>query len=180
MNLRIIAGELGGRRFAGPGSHRTRPMSDKMRGALFNALGDLGGLSVLDAFAGSGALSFEAASRGAVHVMATEVDKTAQRTIARNIQELGLNSRVKLIQASSGAWLRTSDQRFDIILCDPPYDKPQPELLARLAQRVRPGGLIVFSLPPGMEAALPATFKQISRKDYGDSQLIFYRASEQP
>jgi 16S rRNA (guanine966-N2)-methyltransferase len=83
--MRIIAGRLGGRHFASPQGRRTHPMSDKMRGALFNALGDIDGLSVLDAFAGSGALAFEAVSRGAGHAVAIDVDKSAQRAIAENI-----------------------------------------------------------------------------------------------
>src|SRR5438445_6894886 len=108
--MRIIAGRLGGRQFASPRGHRTHPMSDKMRGALFNALGDLSGLTVLDAFAGSGALAFEAVSRGAQHVVAIDVDKSAQRTIAKNITALGLADRVKLVRASAGAWLTTTDE----------------------------------------------------------------------
>ena len=63
--MKVVAGSRGGRNFASPHNNRTHPMSDKVRGALFNALGDLDGLSVLDAYAGSGACSLEAASRGA-------------------------------------------------------------------------------------------------------------------
>ena len=72
--MRIIAGYLGGRQFNSPRSNRTHPMSDKARGGLFNALGDISGLTVLDAFAGSGALSFEAISRGAESVIAVDID----------------------------------------------------------------------------------------------------------
>ena len=62
--MRIIAGSLGGRVFKAPSGHRTHPMSEKIRGAIFNALGDISDLTVLDAFTGSGALCFEAVSRG--------------------------------------------------------------------------------------------------------------------
>ena len=72
--MRVIAGRLGGRNFDSPKTQRTHPMSDKVRGALFNALGDLGGLTVLDAFAGSGACSLEAASRGATEVLAIDIN----------------------------------------------------------------------------------------------------------
>ncbi|HKX24038.1 MAG TPA: RsmD family RNA methyltransferase, partial [Candidatus Saccharimonadales bacterium] len=83
--MRVIAGELGGRFFAGPDSTATHPMAERVRGAMFNALGDIEGLTVLDAFAGSGALAFEAISRGAKSVVVVERDKRAQRIIAENI-----------------------------------------------------------------------------------------------
>ena len=173
--MRIIAGQLGGRQFSAPHGHRTRPMSDKVRGALFNSLGDVNGLTVLDAFAGSGALAFEAISRGALKAVAIDSDRSAQMTIAVNIKQLGLEKQVKLIKAGAGAWLSTSAKQFDIVLCDPPYDDPQPNLLLRLAERVNPGGVIVFSLPPKMEVQLPSKDELLSEKAYGDASLRFYR-----
>lgn len=173
--MRIVAGRLGGREFARPAGHRTHPMSEKMRGALFNALGDIDGLSVLDAFAGTGAVGFEAASRGALRVTAVERDRPAQRTIADNIAELGLEGQVKLIKASANAWLSTSDEIFDIVICDPPYEKPQLALLAQLAERAKPGGVVVLSLPPELTTELPDIFERLSVKNYGDGQLVFYR-----
>lgn len=123
--MRIISGSLGGQQFASTKGHRTHPMSDKMRGALFNALGDISGLTVLDAFAGSGAISFEAVSRGAAHSMAIERDRQAQQAIAESIEKLKLNSRIKLVKASANSWLGTSDDLFDIVLVDPPWEDPQ-------------------------------------------------------
>lgn len=175
--MRIIAGSLGGRVFDTPGTHRTHPMSDRVRGALFNVLGELEGLTVLDAFAGSGALGFEAISRGAQHVICIENDRLAQQTIARNMQSLALPERVKLIKASANAWLSTNaNAQFDIVLCDPPYDNLQPSLISRLADRTHAGGLIVLSLPPKAEITLPSErFALQTAKDYGDAQLVFYR-----
>ncbi len=176
--MRIIAGSLGGRQFEAPHGHRTHPMSAKMRGALFNALGDLNGLSLLDAFAGSGALAFEAVSRGAARAMVIDNDSSAQRILAENIASLDLSGRVKLIRASVEAWLRTSEEKFDVVISDPPYEKPQLQLLAKLAARAKPGGVVVFSLPPETNVALPDDYTPLSTKDYGDGQLIFYRAPE--
>ena len=150
-------------------------MSDKMRGALFNALGDIEGLSVLDAFAGSGALSFEAVSRGAARALALDNDTAAQRAITDNIKALSLAGRVKLVRAAAGAWLRTSDELFDIVLCDPPYEDYQPALLAKLAARARPGGVVVLSLPPEASLQMPADYQLLVSKNYGDGQLSFYR-----
>lgn len=173
--MRIIAGRLGGRTFDSPRGHRTHPMSDKLRGALFNTLGDITGLEVLDAFAGSGALGFEAASRGAAHVVMIDSDRPAQQAIKANINSLGLQRDVKLISAKTNAWLSTTDQVFDVVVCDPPYDDIQPTLVSRLADRVKPGGLIVLSLPPGSEFALPPSYKRLAKKNYGDATLTFYR-----
>ncbi len=173
--MRVIAGRLGGRTFSSPSGHRTHPMSDKIRGALFNALGDIEGLSLLDAFAGSGALSFEAVSRGAARALAIEPDKSAQRSIAENIASLDIKKQVKLVGATAQSWLSTTDELFDIVLCDPPYDDYKPELLKRLAARTRPGGLVVFSLPPTAEPSLAEDYQLLSSKNYGDASLYFYR-----
>lgn len=172
--MRIIAGRLGGRQFASPRGHRTHPMSDKMRGALFNTLGDINGLSILDAFAGSGALSFEAVSRGA-KTLALDRDRQAQKTIAGNISDLGLQKEIKLVKASANAWLSTTNEQFDIVLCDPPYEDVQQPLLAKLAERAKMGGMAVFSLPPGLGFRLDGRFEPALNKDYGDGQLVFYR-----
>jgi len=174
--MRIIAGTLGGRMFDSPHGHRTHPMSDKIRGALFNALGDIEDLTVLDAFAGSGALSFEAISRSARSAIAIDNDRSAQMTIAQNIKSLGLGNKVKLIKASANAWLQTNPEAmFDLVLCDPPYDELQMNVLQKLTSRVKPGGVIVFSLPPKANITLPEQFELLTGKSYGDAQLVYFR-----
>lgn len=149
-----------------------------MRGALFNMLGDLSGLTVLDAFAGSGALAFEAVSRGAKSVLAIDSDKSAQQAIERNIKQLGLANQVKLVKAAAGSWLITMPdaQMFDIVLCDPPYDDLQLNLVARLKNTVRPdGGLLVLSWPGGQDLLQIEELDLIESRNYGDSSLGFYR-----
>lgn len=175
--MRIIAGRLGGRQFLSPPGNRTHPMSDKARGALFNALGDIMGLSVLDAFAGSGALSFEAISRGASRSTAIDIDKSAISTIVKSAHALGLSEQVRAIRASAAGWLATQpDESFDLILLDPPYDDVRPKLLEKLAGRSKPNGIVVISLPPQTIYHLPSTtYHLISVKSYGDATLAFYR-----
>lgn len=174
--MRVIAGRLGGRLFDSPHSHRTHPMSDKARGALFNILGDIDGMTVLDPFAGTGALSFEAISRGAREALAIETDRPAQKVIEQNIRALGLGEEVKLVKASANAWLTTNyDDQFDLVLCDPPHDDLQPNLLTRLAQRVVPGGLLVLSWPGNQDVPVFNKFEKVEQKSYGDMQLAFYR-----
>ncbi len=174
--MRVIAGRLGGRLFDSPHTNRTHPMSDKARGALFNILGDIEGMTVLDPFAGTGALSFEAVSRGAVSALAIDADKNAQRTIEQNIRTLDLSDKVKLVKATANAWLTSNyDETFDLVLCDPPHDDLQPTLLTRLTQRVMPGGLLVLSWPGGQDAPTFGAFETIDQRSYGDMQLVFYR-----
>lgn len=178
--MRIIAGRLGGRIFDSPHGHVTHPMADRVRGALFNALGDITGLTILDAFAGSGAVAFEALSRGAKEATLIDNDKSAQRTIRGNIKVLGLQSSAHLIAAGTGSWLETTSQtaRFDIIVADPPYDHLQLSLIGRLTARLTPAGTFVLSWPGRTDPSALAGLQLIIRKSYGDAQLLFYQASD--
>ena len=175
--MRIIAGSLGGRLFNSPHGHRTHPMSDKMRGALFNILGDIDGATVLDAFSGSGALSFEAISRGAASAIAIEQDRSAQRTIEENIITLGLQNKVKPIRANASAWLKTTDTMFDLVLLDPPYDALQEALLASLVERTKPSGTVVLSWPGKQSAPSFSGCELVTSKQYGDSSLHVFRVA---
>ncbi len=174
--MRVIAGRLGGRNFDSPHTQRTHPMSDKVRGALFNTLGDLDGLSVLDAFSGSGACSIEAVSRGADSVLAIDIDPEAVKTIAVNVRALDLEDVVTVRRKNISGWSRNNqDKQFDIVLADPPYNDIRPDVLERLTVHVVEGGLLVLSWP-GSEAvrAFPG-LQVVSHKTYGDAQLVFYR-----
>jgi len=174
--MRVIAGSLGGRSFDSPHSFKTHPMSDRMRGALFNILGDIEGLRCLDAFAGSGALSFEAASRGAAKVIAIDSDRSAQKTVQTNIAALRLQRQVTLVAASANAWLTTNpDAYFDIVLCDPPYTDLQPSLLQRLAEHVQSDGILVLSWPAQTEPPIFKHMQQVDHRKYADATLVFYR-----
>lgn len=173
--MRIIAGSLKGHEFKSPHGHKTHPMSDKIRGALFNVLGDVEGLTFLDTFAGSGALAFEAVSRGAKSVVAIDQDKDAHRALDENIKTLNLDN-VKVIHANASGWSENNqDMQFDIVLLDPPYDNLQINLLEKLADRhVKSGGLAVVSCGGKMEPP-DLGLEIVTQKDYGDAQLVFYR-----
>ena len=143
--MRIITGTLKGRNIHDSHGHRTHPMSEKVRGALYNTLGDIEGLTFLDTFAGSGALSFEAISRGAKNVVAVEIEKGAHAKISQNINELKLDKQVKAVRANVAGWsIHNMEKKFDIVLLDPPYDDPQENLLQKLiARHVKKAGLAV-------------------------------------
>lgn len=173
--MRIIAGSLGGRIFASPKGHTTHPMADRVRGGLFNSLGDITGLTVLDAFAGSGALSFEAVSRGAKHAVAIDEDKEAHRTIVDNITHLRLEDRVTALRRRAGSWVSGhQDVFFDLVLCDPPYTDLRRDLLQKISTRLKPSGVFVLSWPGHEPAPSFKNLELLRQKQYGDAQLIFY------
>jgi 16S rRNA (guanine966-N2)-methyltransferase len=175
--MRIIAGKLKGREFKTPGSHKTHPMSDKVRGALFNVLGDIDGLNFLDAFAGSGALAFEAASRGAASVTAIDNDRAAHSVLDRNVKELRLQPVIHVVRANTGGWsIHNMQKKFDVLLLDPPYTDLQVNLLGRLVKRhLSQEGLAVLSYPGKQEFPEFEDTEIAETKKYGDSQLVFYR-----
>lgn len=176
MKLRLIAGEFGGRTIAAPDSDKTHPMGQRIRGSLFNILGDIEGLTVLDAFAGSGALGLEALSRGAAHATFIESDKVAQRIIVENITTLGVEERSKLVRASVAAWNETSDeQQFDLIFVDPPYHNMQLSTVARLPKYLKSNGLMVVSYPGRESASTVNGVVVVDNRSYGDAALAFYR-----
>ncbi len=174
--MRIIAGKLGGRQFQASHGHKIHPMSDKMRGALFNILGDIQGLTVLDAFAGSGALSFEAISRGAKHATVIEIDKSAHSQILKNIKTLQMENEIKAVRANASGWSDNNPEvKFDLVLLDPPYDDLPHELLAKIARHAVPQGLVALSYPGNKQPPTFSGLELITAKLYGDSQLAFYR-----
>lgn len=122
--MRIIAGEWRGRKLVAPKGDATRPTADRTRETLFSMLtsrlGSFEGLSVLDLFAGSGALGLEALSRGAAHCLFVEQDKAALDAIRANIVALGCRSR-STVSAGSVMSLGPAKEPHDLILLDPPY-----------------------------------------------------------
>lgn len=172
----MIAGELGGRFLQAPEGFTTHPMGERMRGALFNKLGGIGGQTVLDAFAGSGALSFEAISRGAARATAIERDKKAQAIIAKNIESLGVARQVKLIKATAGGWSDTAgDSFFDIVLCDPPYNDLKLSTVSKLVNHMKPNGLMVLSYPGRESTPTVNGVVVVDKSRYGDAALAIYR-----
>ena len=174
--MRVIAGSLGGRQFDAPKGFRTHPMSEKARGGLFSALGDIEGLSILDAFAGSGALSFEAVSRGAGRVVAIDIDKSATNTVVNSAKKLGINHKIKAIRANCSGWSdNNTDAKFDIIICDPPFDQIKINLIQKLVRHLQSEGLFIVNIPGSMKPFELQMLKIVKTKRYGDTALVFYK-----
>ncbi len=120
--VRLIGGDFRRRRLHFPDAPGLRPTPDRVRETLFNWLGqDLTGMACLDAFAGSGALGFEAASRNASRVVMLESSRETVEVLKKN-QEM-LNARqVEIVQADAMSWMKRSQARFDLVLLDPPFN----------------------------------------------------------
>ena len=118
--MRVVAGELGGRRLHAPAGGATRPTADKVREALFSIVGDIEGARVLDLFAGSGALGIEALSRGAADATFVERAGPAVAAIRRNLLELGLEGDVRRGDVARFLKRAAGEPPFDLVFCDPP------------------------------------------------------------
>jgi 16S rRNA (guanine(966)-N(2))-methyltransferase RsmD len=184
--MRIVAGTAKGRALAGPKptSKHIRPTADRVRETLFNVLGQfLDGQSVLDLYAGTGALALEAVSRGAGRAVLVDQDREAQALCRQNTDALGFTSQVELLaQPVSRALVELGrrGERFELIFADPPY-------AARVVETVLDGvvgaGLLA---PSGMvvvehdkREAAPDAHAGLNREDqrrFGDTLVSFYRA----
>jgi 16S rRNA (guanine966-N2)-methyltransferase len=163
--MRVVGGTARGRPLVAPPGDRTRPTSDRVREATFNALwsrGALAGARAADLFAGSGALGIEALSRGADHVTFVDSDRAARRAIARNLEVCGVGARAEVVAVPVERWLAglPAGTRFDLAFCDPPYAYDGwDRLLASL-----PADLVVVesdhpvALPAGWELARDARY----------------------
>lgn len=176
MNMRLIAGKLGGRIIEGSGTNRTHPMGERIRSSLFNIIADeLEGADVLDAFAGSGSLGFEAISRGANSAVFIERDRIAQKVIENNMKTLGVNAQARLIKAPVSSWQKTTHQQFDIIFADPPYHDLQLSTVGNLTKLLKPNGLMVLSYTGKGEVPTDLGVVVVDNRRYGDAVLAFYR-----
>jgi 16S rRNA (guanine966-N2)-methyltransferase len=175
--MRVVAGELKGRRLAAPRrrSAAVRPTADRVREALFAILGEIGGASVLDLFCGTGALAVEALSRGAGRATLVDTDVSLA---ARNVRELALESRTDVVRSDALRYLRGSRRRFDLIFCDPPYrlaDRLEGELDSLIPGRLAEDGRLICESAARhpLELSLPL----LAERRYGET-LIRIHARE--
>jgi 16S rRNA (guanine966-N2)-methyltransferase len=175
--VRVISGELRGRRLHAPPSKTVRPTSDRVREAIFDILYSLGGvdgLLVADLFAGSGGLGIEALSRGAASVTFVDNDPASMSCIRENLAAVGLGDAERdgdatLVRADVGNWASTTVSRYDLILCDPPYAfDGWPELIGQL-----PADLAI--LESGSEIVPPEGWRVIKTRHYGSTLVTVAR-----
>lgn len=172
--IRIVAGELRGRRLGvGPG---VRPTTERAREALFSILGDrVRGARVLDAAAGSGALGFEALSRGAASAVFVEADRRVAKVIEANVALLGAGDRATVVVRSVAAFLRIDPPTgFDLVFFDPPWAEPVASELDGLWRAVSPGGMFVLERGSGGDDPWPEPPRTPMTRRYGTTTLYLY------
>lgn len=166
-SLRIISGEFGGRYIEAPKTSTTHPMGERERAAIFNSIRDkIPGRRILDAFAGSGAIGFEALSLGASRVDFIENHPKAIKTLKKNIATLKCEDKVQI--------LRMPDGDYSIIFVDPPYDNPQYDLVASLITHLVPGGLFILSHPKSPTPPAFYYLNLIGDKQYAAAHIKIY------
>lgn len=178
---RIISGALGGRTIPGPPGKGTRPTSDKVREALFNRLEGwdaLVGARVLDLYAGTGALAFEALSRGAAHAVLVELHGPTAKQLRRTAADLGLTERIE-VRTGRAATAATSfaGHGASLVFLDPPYDVPTEaleELLLTLRPALSDDALVVVERSSRTRPlAWPEGWGDDGTKSYGETVLQF-------
>lgn len=175
--MRIISGRWRGTPLVAvgkgdPAAH-LRPTPDRVREALFSMLNSRGVIQdaqVLDLFAGTGALGFEALSRGAAHAVFVENGRVGQKLIADNINKLGARDQAKVLRSDAtklGAW---PGARFDLVFLDPPYGKGLGQrALAVVRDWMAPGALVVWEEEAPMVA--PDGFTPVDQRKFGTSHI---------
>jgi 16S rRNA (guanine966-N2)-methyltransferase len=177
--LRIIAGSRKGARIFAPKGRDTRPTGDRVREAVFNLIGPVDGMEVLDLYAGSGAMGLEALSRGAAHATFVEADREAAQTIVRNVEKLALEN-VTVLRENAARRLANdaaSGRRYDLVLIDPPYrmlPSILPMLAANLPAVVASDGLVVVESDSHEEPELPLPLRTSRR--YGSARVTVFAA----
>ncbi|MDQ6819519.1 MAG: 16S rRNA (guanine(966)-N(2))-methyltransferase RsmD [Actinomycetota bacterium] len=176
--MRVIAGELRGRRLTAPRGSATRPTADRVREALFSILGPfVEGARVLDLFAGSGAMAIEALSRGALDATLVDSSSAAIATIRSNLSSLGIVAEVH--RQTAAAYLQRASsaaRQYDLVFIDPPYRDASAfgsELSSALRPVLAPGARVVAE----SDARAPLELDQLTllgERRYGDTMIGIY------
>ncbi len=182
--MRVIAGEAKGRRLRTAPSKKVRPSGDRLKEALFATLGaGIEKKTVLDLFAGSGALGIEALSRGAAHATFVESYHEAASMIRANLQATGLEDRATVVRSTVEQFLSSPTSRpFDVVFMDPPYATGVP---SRLLDAMASGGLVhgdslvVVEMSSRAEKGLlPSRYRLADERRYGDSTLLYLKVAQ--
>lgn len=178
--MRIVSGRFKGYKLVAPEGLSTRPTKEMVREALFSALGNIHGSSFLDLFAGSGAMGLEAYSRGA-SVYLNDIAECSQVAIYQNLAKLKIELPVQ--QKDACEYLRTTNEKYDVIFCDPPYAyKEKEQLFSLIHQRklLRPQGILIYE--EHRQVALQekvSGFCLNKLKEYGISRILFYQEEKE-
>jgi 16S rRNA (guanine966-N2)-methyltransferase len=174
--MRIVAGTAGGRKLVVPSGETTRPTSERVREAIFNSLYSIDAIedaSVLDLFAGSGALALEALSRGAARATLVETDRDALNAIYDNIEALGFDNETRVVPGEALGYLGRADSH-DLVLLDPPYGFDDWEVLLAAIDNGLAGAVIVIE--SDREVVMPESWEIHRVKRYGSTVVTLATA----
>jgi 16S rRNA (guanine966-N2)-methyltransferase len=179
--MRVIAGELKGQRLVAPRGWKVRPTSDRVREAIFSALGDrVDGARVVDLYCGTGALAIEALSRGAASAVLVDRDT---RPALGNVQRLGLEERAELVRADAVRWLEgvsasSAAGKFHLVFVDAPYrlaDRVAQDLNTHLPHLLAKGGRAVVESGARRPLAIDS-LEPLRQRRYGAADVTIYGA----
>ena len=178
--MRIIAGTARGRKIEAPEGKNTRPTLDRVRENLFNILQmNIRGSRVLDLFAGSGALSIEALSRGAESATLVDSDRNANRIQKKNLESLGFAGQAEVMLRDwkqAAAELIRDGRQYDLVFLDPPYRMTDlREVFATLEKLIADDGLVVLEHEAKAEVTAGESFEETDRRQWGYCGVTFYR-----
>ena len=180
--MRIIGGDWGGQQLSFPDAEGLRPTSDRVRETVFNWLQfHLAGRNVLDTFAGSGALGFEAASRLASRVLMLEKSKRVASMLEDNRRKLGAEQ-IEVINRDARTYLSELDEQFDVVFLDPPFGKGMIEGFADLLEELgllSNEAMIYLEMESGLSPQLPANWEVIRDKKAGDVRYMLVRRGQE-
>jgi 16S rRNA (guanine966-N2)-methyltransferase len=173
--MRVVAGELRGRRLEAPKGVDVRPTADRVREAVFSILGDVDGAGVLDLYCGTGALAIEAISRGAERAVLVDTKPALAR---RNVEALGLEDRCTIVRADAVRYLKRDRDLFDLVFCDPPYrlaHRLAPRLAPLIPARLAKGGRVIVESDTRrpLDLGLPLQVERL----YGDTLIRVHGGS---
>lgn len=182
--MRIISGDWKGRRLKAIKGNQTRPTADKVKGAIFNILGEkVFGARVLDLFAGTGSLALEALSRGAAEAVLVEKNRKAWEIIRDNLQMLDEEDRVKIYNMDAFTFLSQQVGRFDLIFVDPPYRQGLTDRVLSLVKNsiiLSPQGVLIMETASDEIITDDLGLLEIRiKKEYGDTAIWFLQQKEQ-
>ena len=182
--MRVIAGNLGGRRLAAPKGMSTRPTIDRVKEAIFSTITPfLPGARVLDAFSGTGSLAIEALSRGAKEAVLIEKDLKAYKIIKQNIENLSVSGSKEIFGDCLKVILRMNDdEKFDLIFLDPPYNKGFLDKAIKVIMEKdilnKEGIIIIETNSRNNEAFDMFELEVLKKADYGDTSIIYCKNAE--
>jgi 16S rRNA (guanine966-N2)-methyltransferase len=177
--VRVISGELKGRRIAGGKTTRVRPTSDRVKESIFNVLrGEVAQKRILDLFAGAGTLGIEALSRGAKSVTFVDASRQSINVLKKNLRELDLESKATILRLDGIKALSKLKEEFDMIFADPPYLKGFTQrIIDSIAHstRLKKKGIFILEHHKKETFLLPEEkLSVLKRKKFGDTVVTFF------